>query len=160
GRAQQALTPPPGSIPLALPTPPPIDPLTQIAAGSGTPTPAATPPTATDEPRSYYVRARGYRMVPDTDPPRYVAKDLGKTGIPSLDEAGDWLDLGIEHRMRFEYRQNSFLRTPQEGRDYPFLLRSRLYVGVRNIFDPFRFAVEFQDSRWENSIYQSTNKEV
>jgi len=158
--AQPAAAAPPESLPLTLPPPPPGDGLTQIAAGPVTPTPAAAPPAAADKPRNYYVRARGYRIVPDTDPPRYVAKDLGKTGIPYLDQAGDWLDLGIEHRMRFEYRENSFLRTPQEGRDYPFLLRSRLYVGVKNIFDPFRFAVEFQDSRWENSIYENTNREV
>jgi len=109
-------------------------------------------------PRDYYVKPRGYRIIPETDPPRYV-RNAAKTGFPLLENA-PWLDLGLEHRMRFEYRQNSFLRTPQEGWDYPFYLRTRLFVGVKDVLDPFRFAVEFQDSRWENSHYENTNREV
>ena len=106
----------------------------------------------------YYVKPRGYRIIPETDPPRYV-RNAAKTGFELLEDL-DWLDLGLENRTRFEYRQNSFLRTPQEGWEYPFLLRTRLYVGVHDIIDPFRFAFEFQDSRWENSNYPNTNREV
>ena len=133
----------------------------RIAAdNSSAPPAAAAPADAAATPRNYYVRARGYRIVPETDPPRYVTRSLDKTGIPYLQDWGDWLDLGIEHRMRYEYRENSFLRTPQEGKDYPYYLRSKLFFGVKNVLDPFRFAVEFQDSRWENSIYANTNREV
>jgi len=113
---------------------------------------------AAAQPRNYYVKARGYRVTPESDPPRYV-RNAAKTAFPFLEDA-PWLDIGIEHRTRFEDRDNSFLRTPQAGQDYPFLLRTRLYLGVKDVLDPFRCAVEFQDSRWENSIYASTNREV
>ncbi|MBM4246333.1 MAG: hypothetical protein FJ148_21455 [Deltaproteobacteria bacterium] len=110
------------------------------------PDPGASPsPRKREEPRDYYVRARGYRIVPDTDPPRYV-RATSRADVPLLRDV-DWLDFGLEHRMRSEYRDDSFLRTPQEGQDYPFLLRSRMFFGVKKIFDPFRFAFELQDSR-------------
>jgi hypothetical protein len=132
-------------------------------AASGSPAVAATPqaanpPSGGAAPRDYYVKARGYRLVPDTDPPKYV-RPAAKTGWPLLDEA-PWLDVGLENRTRFEYRENSFLRTPQEGTDYPFLLRTRLFVGIHNLIDPVRAAVEVQDSEWANSIYPNTNREV
>lgn len=109
-------------------------------------------------PKDYYVKPRGYRIIPETDPPRYV-RNAAKTGVSFLKDES-WLDLGFESRTRFEYRQNSFLRTPQKGWDYPFYLRNRMFIGVHDIMDPFRFAVEFQDSRWENSNYDNTNREV
>lgn len=109
-------------------------------------------------PRDYYVKPRGYRIIPESDPPRYV-RNGAKTGLSILENA-TWLDLGIEHRMRYEYREDSFLRTPQNSVDNPFYLRSRLFVGVKDILDPFRMAIEFQDSRWENSKYKNTNREV
>ncbi|MBM4242934.1 MAG: alginate export family protein [Deltaproteobacteria bacterium] len=134
-----------------------------LVAAEASPRPSATPAAgaaaeATAAPRDYYVRARGYRVVPDTDPPRYV-RDAARTGIGLLEDLS-WLDLGFEHRMRFEYRDNSFLRTPQAGQDYPFLLRTRAFLGVKKILDPFRMSIEVQDSQWENSIYPNTNREV
>lgn len=130
-------------------------------AGADTAVPAGSPvagAASNGAPRDYYVKARGFRIVPDSEPPRYV-RDAAKTDVPLLNEA-EWLDVGLEYRMRFEYRDNSFLRTPQAGEDYPVLQRTRLFLGLRNILDPFRAAVEFQDSRWENSMYPSTNREV
>lgn len=151
--------------PVAVASPAPPEAAEEAAAMStaadAAPTAPADPPVtepAPEKPRDYYVRARGYRIVPETDPPRYV-RDAPKTGYSFLQSA-DWLDIGLEHRTRFEYRQNSFLRTPQKGKDYPFLLRTRLYLGVKDKLDPFRFVVELQDSRWENSQYPSTNREV
>lgn len=92
--------------------------------GRPTPAPAAAP--GAPPPRDYYVKARGYRVTPESDPPRYV-RNAATTGFPLLEKT-PWLDLGLEHRMRFEYRQNSLLRTPQEGWDYPFYLRDRKSV--------------------------------
>ena len=41
-----------------------------------------------------------------------------------------------------------------------WLDRTRVYLGVQNILDPFRFVVEFQDSRAFNSIYQYQGQEI
>ena len=133
----------------------------RVAADTTAASPPAPPPPAADTPRNYYVRARGYRVVPDTDPPRYVPKDITKQGIPFLENA-DWLDFGVESRTRFEYRENNLLDTPQTdpGKDYPVFLRNRFFFGVKKVLDPFRFAVEFQDSRWENSLEENTNRQV
>lgn len=133
---------------------------------TGEPGPAARAPATTTVPpapasavtRDYYVKPRGYRIIPDGPLPRYV-RDAASTGIPVLDTA-PWLDVGLDFRMRFEYRENSFLRTPQAGLDEPVLLRTRLFVGIKKLADPLRFAVELQDSRVENTIYPPTNREV
>jgi len=125
------------------------------AAAGAAPASDAGPAAAA---RDYYVRPRGYRVVPETDPPRYV-RDAAKTGFRLL-ETLDWLQLGAEERMRFEIRENSLLETPQTGTDYPVLSRFRLFLGIKKILDPFRMAIEFQDSRWENHLYPSTNRQV
>lgn len=121
---------------------------------------SAPPPAEPAQPkaRNFYVKSRGYRVTPESDPPRYVHNGP-QTGYPYLDQA-PWLDIGLEQRTRFEYRDDSFLRTPQAGQDYPFLLRTRLYLGIKEVLDPFRMVVEYQDSRWENHDYASTNREV
>jgi len=147
---------------ILAPAPPPADVnddelLDVQNKGRPDPVPAAAVP-GQPAPRDYYVKPRGYRIIPETDPPRYV-RNAAKTGVGFLKDA-TWLDIGLESRTRFEYRENSFLRTPQPNWDYPFLLRNRLFIGVHDIIDPFRFAVEFQDSRWENSNYENTNREV
>lgn len=80
-------------------------------------------------------------------PPRYVhtvanrAEELGLEGLQQI----DWLDIGIDHRSRFEYRDDYYRADLESG--YRFFMRSRGYVGVRKVLDPFRFAIEFQDSR-------------
>lgn len=71
---------------------------------------------------------------------------------------------GLDFRLRDEYRENDY-RPTGDGKfrtrpDDIVLLRSRAYVGVKDILDPLRFAVEFQDSRSYNSLYQRTNSEV
>ncbi len=106
----------------------------------------------------YYVQNRSYRTVPASDPPRYV-RNLSKTGIDAFKDI-TWLDVGFDHRLRYEYRENDFRRTPQGGHDEPVLLRTRLYLGIKEILDPLRFVAEIQDSRMYNSEYTADNRDV
>jgi hypothetical protein len=118
-----------------------------------------SPDPAADKPMSidYYVKPRGYGTQPETEPPRYV-RTLSKTGIPELKEFY-WLDFGVDHRTRFEYRDDDF-RKDVLVRDTPFLMRSRAYVGIKEILDPLRFGVEFQDARQFNSQFPPDNRDV
>jgi hypothetical protein len=104
----------------------------------------------------YYVERRSYGTQKETEPPRYV-KQLNKTWLKDYDSFADvdWLDVGFEYRARYESRQNDFRRA-QENIDDPILLRSRAYLGLKNILDPFRFAVEVQDSRRNHSDYNDS----
>ena len=94
----------------------------------------------------YYVERKSYGTGKETDPPRYV-KQANKTWLKDYDSFADtdWLDLGLEFRARQEIRDNDFRRAAQNV-DKPLLLRTRAYVGIKNILDPLRFAVEVQDS--------------
>ena len=94
----------------------------------------------------YYVERKSYGTGKETDPPRYV-KQANKTWLKDYDSFADtdWLDLGLEFRARQEIRDNDFRRAAQNV-DEPLLLRTRAYVGIKNILDPLRFAVEVQDS--------------
>lgn len=116
--------------------------------------PAATPPPA---PSSYAQKSRSYGTQPETDPPRYV-RNLGKSGIASLEHL-DWLDVGFDFRERYEYREND-IRRPFLDTDHNFLHRTRAYLGVREILDPLRFALEFQDSRRSNSVYPPDTRDI
>ena len=104
---------------------------------------------------SYYVERKSYGTAKETDPPRYV-KQANKTWLKNYESFADndWLDLGLEQRSRYEYRDNDFRRNDQRGDkrgsqtlDEPLLLRTRAYIGIKNILDPLRFALELQDSR-------------
>jgi sulfur carrier protein ThiS len=101
----------------------------------------------------HFVDRRSYGTQKETDPPRYV-KQANKTWLKDYDSFADvdWLDLGLEYRARYEYRDNDFRRR-DENLDEPILLRTRAFVGVKNILDPLRFAIELQDSRRNNSDY-------
>ncbi|MDF0378458.1 MULTISPECIES: alginate export family protein [unclassified Methylophilus] len=105
----------------------------------------------------YFVDRRSYGTQKETEPPRYV-KQLNKTWLKDYDAFADidWLDIGFEYRARFEHRDNDFRRA-QQNLDEPILLRSRAYLGLKNILDPFRFAVELQDSRRNHSDYSRSN---
>jgi hypothetical protein len=105
---------------------------------------------------SYYRRADSYATNPESDPPRYVRK-LSETGIEAFKDI-TWLDIGFEFRTRYEMRHND-IRRVEGGFDNPFFLRSRAYLGIREILDPFRFAVEFQDSRVYNNRFPTTDQE-
>jgi Alginate export len=101
----------------------------------------------------YFVDRKSYGTQKETDPPRYV-KQANKTWLKDFDafENTDWLDLGLEYRARYESRDNDFRRA-DENIDDPILLRTRAYVGIKNILDPLRAAIELQDSRRNNGDY-------
>lgn len=71
-----------------------------------------------------------------------AAKDYGWKGGEQL----NWLDAGVDARLRYELRENDY-RTPTLISDDAFFSRTLVYVGVREIIDPVRLAVEFQDSQ-------------
>jgi hypothetical protein len=121
---------------------------------------------------SYYQKSRGYRAEPEPDPPTYV-RSLSRTYEQFKDI--DWLDVGLDFRTRYENRENDYrpwldTRNPdatgapvprrRDETDDLWLTRLRAYVGVKNILDPFRFAVEYQDSRSFNGLYEPSNGEV
>jgi len=123
-----------------------------------------------EEKKSYYVPTRGYRLEPQSDIPPYV-RNLGKTYKQF--EGIDWLNVGLDQRTRFEYRKDDYRpwtdtssipgTSISQRKYFPnslWLLRTRAYLGVQNILDPFRFVVEFQDSRALNSIYEYQGQEI
>ncbi|MEQ1740525.1 MAG: alginate export family protein [Methyloglobulus sp.] len=115
----------------------------------------------------YYRKTLGYRVEPETDPPSYV-RNLSKTQFEQFRDV-EWLDVGLEHRTRYEYRENDYRPTPTGNNsstdfrpdpDNLWLLRTRAYLGVHDILDPLRFAVEFQDSRSYNGLYERNVSDV
>ena len=107
--------------------------------------------------RDDYVEPRSYGTKRESEPPPYV-RNLSVTGLSGTSEL-DWLDLGFEQRSRFELREND-LRRPRQVTDHPLLLRTRAYLGIRKILDPFRFAVELQDSRRYFTQFDRDNRDV
>jgi len=117
----------------------------------------------------YYRKTKGYRVEPDTDPPAYV-RNLSRTQFEQFRDV-DWLDVGLDFRTRYEYRENDLRRrndpdtgaTLNKWRDDPdnlWLLRTRGYIGVKDILDPLRFAVEFEDARSYNGLYERTDSDI
>ncbi len=97
---------------------------------------------------SYYQPSPSYSTTRDPDVPKYAH---------TLDQY-PWLDLGMDHRTRFEYRDDD-IRRPEAGLDMPFLYRTRAFLGIRDVLDPFRFAIEMQDSRRSNGNYPQDNRD-
>jgi len=125
-------------------------------AGAAAPAPA---PAATEAPAKKagpYV-TKGWSARPAPEPPDYV-KTLDKLGIEDLKDI-KWLEFGIEQRTRFDYHDDYLRRATLEN-DGQFLLRSRVYLGIRDIVDPLRFGFEFQDGRQFNSNFPETTREV
>ena len=108
------------------------------------------------KPTSYHQRSNSYATNPDSDPPRYV-RQLSDIGVERFKDI-TWLDIGLEHRTRYEWRNND-IRRIEGGEDNPIFLRHRAWIGIKNILDPFRFAVEFQDSRVVNNKHAITDQE-
>jgi hypothetical protein len=115
----------------------------------------------------YYRKTLGYRTEPASDPPPYV-RALSKTPFEQFRD-NDWLDVGLELRTRYEFRENDYRPVPtgstttsqfRPDTDNLFLLRTRAYLGVHDILDPLRFAVEFQDSRSYNGLYERNTNDV
>lgn len=115
-----------------------------------------------EEEKSFYVAPRSYGTLPETDPPKYV-RNLSEIEFferPKFDQLDkEWLDLGLDYRMRYEFRDDDF-RRPVAVTDEPFLLRTRAYLGVKEVLDPFRFAIEFEDAGIENSQFPDTPRDV
>jgi hypothetical protein len=107
---------------------------------------------------SYYVEAGSYGTKRENDPPNYV-RDIRNTGFKGAEKI-NWLDIGADYRVRFESRTNDIRRPESFNQDYPFLLRSRAYLGIKNKIDPFRFAVEFEDSHRVNGKYPLDDRDV
>jgi hypothetical protein len=117
----------------------------------------------------YYAKTRGYRVEPDTDPPAYV-RNLSNTQFEQFRDI-KWLDVGLDFRTRYEYRENDFrpwvdtssgnsVTKFRGDPDNLWLLRTRAYVGIKDILDPLRFAVEFEDARSYNGLYETTQADV
>ncbi|SFM56366.1 Alginate export [Nitrosomonas nitrosa] len=135
-----------------------INPEHQPALQPGTP-PAVQPTSGkTEDPQktTYFQRARSYGTHPESDPPRYV-RNLAKTEYEAFKHL-DWLDVGLDYRVRYELRDGD-IRRNRLLTDHPFLLRTRAYIGIRNILDPFRMAVEFEDARGYNSEFPRDNRD-
>lgn len=96
---------------------------------------------------TYYVEAGSYGTVRETRPPRYVKKING-------------LMVGLDSRTRFEFRKNDLRKTAAFSTDLPLLLRQRLFVGMDNDGDHFRFGLEVEDARVAFSRYPSGNRDV
>ena len=105
---------------------------------------------------SYHRRSDSYATNPESDPPRYVRR-LSDIGVDAFKDL-TWLDVGLEWRTRYEHRHND-IRYVEGGNNDPIFLRSRAWLGIRDILDPFRFAVEFQDSRVVNNRHVTTDQE-
>lgn len=106
---------------------------------------------------SFYVTPRGYGLVPESEPPRYV-RQADRTGIDAFSGV-DWLDIGLDYRVRYEYRDNDF-RRPAQVLDDPFLLRTRLYLGIKQRFDPVRLVLELEDARRTSSRFGPDDRDV
>lgn len=119
----------------------------------------------------YYKEAGSYGTKRISTPPPYSV-NLSKTGIDAVRDIS-WLDVGFEQRTRYEHRDDDIRRSnplpnagPAARRSYaggvdePVLLKTRAYLGLKEILDPFRFAVEVQDSRRYNSRFAPDNRDV
>lgn len=117
----------------------------------------------------YYRKTKGYRVEPDTDPPAYV-RNLSKTQFEQFRDV-EWLDVGLDFRTRYEYRENDYrpwtdtssgsnVTKYRDDPDNLWLLRTRAYVGVKDILDPLRFAVEMEDARSYNGLYERSDSDV
>ena len=116
----------------------------------------ASPCRAADS-KSFYVAPRGYGLTPETEPPRYVHQ-ADRTGL-ALFKGVDWLDIGLDYRVRYEYRDNDFRRPVQELDD-PFLLRTRLYLGIKQRLDPLRLVLEIEDARRNGSRFAPDDRDI
>ncbi len=127
--------------------------LITASAFAGTPEKNTAP---APKPKSYYRAPSSYSTTRDPDVPKY-AKPAPKTGASFLRDA-HWLDIGLDYRLRAEYRDGD-IRRDAPAIDEPLLHRTRGYIGIRDILDPFRFAFEFQDSRRTNGEFPKDNRD-
>lgn len=107
---------------------------------------------AAKKPKSYYVERRSYGTGRETEPPRYV-KQANKTWLKDHGwEDVNWLDIGLDYRLRYEYRDNDYRRS-RDTLDEPILLRTRGFIAIKEILDPLRFTLEVEDARRNNGQF-------
>lgn len=106
---------------------------------------------------SFYREADSYSTRRDPDPPKY-SRAAADAGWPAISD-WTWLDIGLDYRFRYEYRDDD-IRRPVAGLDEPLLHRTRVYLGVHDLLDPFRFAFEMQDSRRYNGNFPKDNRDI
>lgn len=107
---------------------------------------------------SYYIEPGSYGTKRESDPPDYI-RNLSNLGFSST-KSVNWINIGLDTRERWEWRHNDIRRPESFSDDYPLLLRQRLYIGLIKVLDPFRFALEIEDARRNNGIYQLDNRDV
>ncbi|WFP51102.1 alginate export family protein [Methylomonas sp. EFPC3] len=113
----------------------------------------------------YYRPTKGYRVEPAPDTPAYV-RNLSKTQFEQFRNV-EWLDVGLDFRSRYEYRENDYRPVGANNSgvyrpdpDNIWLLRTRAFLGVKDILDPLRFVLELEDARSYNGLYSRTDADV
>lgn len=114
---------------------------------------AATAESEITRKTTYFQRARSYSTHPESDPPRYV-RNLAKTEYEAFRNL-DWLDAGIDHRTRYELR-NDDIRRNQVLTDHQFLLRTRAYIGIEIYSTLFVWRSNFRILEATTAIFQKT----
>ena len=129
--------------------------ISSLLPGGDPPSAAAGAPVK-PKPKSYYSAPKSYGTNRDPDVPKYA-----KPATESIFKDEDWapyLDVGFDTRFRFEYRDDD-IRRNIDGLDTPLLQRHRLFLGVHDIIDPFRFAFEIEDARRHWGDFPKDNRD-
>lgn len=110
------------------------------------------------EPSAQYPPSKSVSTRRTPDRPDYVRLVSPWSAEVQANQDGEWLEFGVEQRTRFEIRDDSYRAGLQS--DERFALRSRVFVGAREVLDPLRFGFEFQDSRLFGDEFPQTTLDV
>ena len=108
--------------------------------------------------KSFYVEPGTYGTKRENIPPNYV-RSINYIGLDKKN-IYNFIDIGIDQRTRLEYRKNDIRRPESINEDAPLLLRTRVYLGVKDVFKYFNGVIEFQDSRRNNGKYPLDDRDV
>jgi len=111
-----------------------------LLASAGCLLAGAEPPVNTPPP-VVFAGSRSPATKPESDVPEYVTPRFGEA--LGADKGG--IDFGAESRARFEHRSGA-AATDFQNED-GLLGRNRIYIGMREMLDPFRFRFELLDAR-------------